>query len=356
MSFLGGIAFGALIGFLIWKFLYPLNVEEKVTLRRISSIIAVLLGGAISTFFPVGSTALAGYFIGILSGFAFIPMWQYYSEQTATGRKQREDEYNEEVSLINSNWAQIMQLIQVKMQRKMRQIQPGLLEGTLSIRELNELPYSEMGKILILRGYAQSNVAYGVELKSTVVENDEYGTEEELYYLYQLKTQQSPIAAETKDFITGTEIRVKIPTTVTTTYTQGQENYDDSISIETAAGEFVGECGVGISENIGDRKPKCVNAFELWLFDKNDSQTITKVLLSPYSFSDAATRNRLAQKGEIVLTRLGQQIVLATKTIQVVAQIVDLSFGVDTMPNESYFDRIKVKLDIRFRSVSDKNI
>jgi hypothetical protein len=44
-----------------------------------------------------------------------------------------------------------------------------------------------------------------------------------------------------------------------------------------------GECGVGISETIGVGDPKKVTAFEVWLFDKNDIQTVTKVLMSAHA-------------------------------------------------------------------------
>ena len=55
-----------------------------------------------------------------------------------------------------------------------------------------------------------------------------------------------------------------------TEYNIGHDTYDDSFSIETSTGEFLGECGVGISESIGIGDPKKVTAFEVWLFDKND--------------------------------------------------------------------------------------
>ena len=50
-----------------------------------------------------------------------------------------------------------------------------------------------------------------------------------------------------------------------TTYVLGDNLFDDSFSIELAAGEFLGECGVGISEAIGVGEPKRVTAFEVWL-------------------------------------------------------------------------------------------
>ena len=85
-----------------------------------------------------------------------------------------------------------------------------------------------------------------------------------------------------------------------TTYMQGDDLYDDSFSIDSPSGEFLGECGVGISDTVGVGDPKKVTAFEVWLFDKNDIQTVTKVLMSEHAFNDQNIRQRLASKGEPV--------------------------------------------------------
>jgi hypothetical protein len=56
-----------------------------------------------------------------------------------------------------------------------------------------------------------------------------------------------------------------------TTYAYGDDRYDMSSSIETAGGDFLGECGVGISETVGTGAPEKVTALEVWVFDKNDA-------------------------------------------------------------------------------------
>jgi hypothetical protein len=75
-----------------------------------------------------------------------------------------------------------------------------------------------------------------------------------------------------------------------TTYVLGDDLYDESFSIDTGAGEFMGEYGVGVSEAIGVGEPKKVTALEIWLFDKNDIKTATKVLMSQYAFNDPSIR------------------------------------------------------------------
>lgn len=122
--------------------------------------------------------------------------------------------------------------------------------------------------------------------------------------------------------------------------------YDDSFSIDALSGEFLGECGVGISETIGVGDPKKVAAFEVWLFDKNDIQTVTKVIMSAHAMNDAATRQRLASKGEPVLLDAGQQILLETATLQLEARVIEMVYGKGALPSQSYFDRVTLELAI----------
>ncbi len=129
-------------------------------------------------------------------------------------------------------------------------------------------------------------------------------------------------------------------------YKLGDDLFDDSFSIDSPSGEFLGECGVGISENIGVGDPKKVTAFEVWLFDKNDIQTVTKVLMSSHAFSDEALRQRLAAKGEPVQANPGSQVVLETATLQLVARVVDMSYGNGPLPPDSFFESLILELAV----------
>ncbi len=87
-------------------------------------------------------------------------------------------------------------------------------------------------------------------------------------------------------------------------YKAGDDLFDDSFSIDSPSGEFLGECGVGISETIGIGVPKKVTAFEVWLFDKNDIQTVTKVLMSAHAFNDPTIRQKAGSQGRTVPGKL----------------------------------------------------
>ncbi|MGD1994819.1 MAG: hypothetical protein PVI59_16620 [Anaerolineae bacterium] len=129
-----------------------------------------------------------------------------------------------------------------------------------------------------------------------------------------------------------------------TTYALGDDHYDPSFSIELESGEFMGECGVGVSETIGVGAPNKVTALEVWLFDKNDIRTVTKVLMSDYAFHDEALVAKLAPKGEPVLAEVGKDIVLETKTLRVRARIVEAEYGVGNLPRDSFFARLTLDL------------
>jgi hypothetical protein len=131
-----------------------------------------------------------------------------------------------------------------------------------------------------------------------------------------------------------------------TTYVLGDDLYDESFSIDTQAGEFMGEYGVGVSEAIGVGEPKKVTALEIWLFDKNDIKTATKVLMSKHAFNDPSIRARLEPKGELVIVEPQSQVLLETATLQLLATVVDLEYGRGALPTDSYFERITLELAI----------
>ena len=135
-----------------------------------------------------------------------------------------------------------------------------------------------------------------------------------------------------------------------TSYVLGDDLYDESFSIESPAGEFMGEYGVGISDTIGVGDPKRVAALEIWLFDKNDIKTATKVLMSEHAYNDPDIRQRLEAKGELVVVGPKKQVMLETETLQLLVTVADLEYGSGPLPPSSYFDRTTLELAIWPRS------
>jgi hypothetical protein len=134
-------------------------------------------------------------------------------------------------------------------------------------------------------------------------------------------------------------------------YTLGNDNYDTSYSLETGRGEFLGECGMGISERIGEGKPDKVTAFDLWLFDKADVRTVTQILMSEYAFKDQNLRTKLQTKGEAILAEKGKVLHLETQSLAVTAHIVELVYA--TNPNfapNSHFQKLIVEIAPEFKT------
>jgi hypothetical protein len=133
-----------------------------------------------------------------------------------------------------------------------------------------------------------------------------------------------------------------------TKYELGDDRYDMSFSIETGTGDFLGECGVSICEVVGKGTPDKVAALEVWLFDKNDIRTLTKVLMGEQCYNDRALRAKLEIKGEAVLAKKGDVFTLQTQALRVNAHIVDLVYGpahsADNLGGAAYFQRVDIEL------------
>jgi hypothetical protein len=156
------------------------------------------------------------------------------------------------------------------------------------------------------------------------------------------KPVASTVADEPPDWIATARAEDEIPQSpplghFVTSYSLGNDVYDESFSIESPTGDFLGECGVGISETIGVGDPDKVTAFEVWLFDKNDIRTVTKVLMSEHAFNDQELRARLATKGEPVLAQPNQVITLETLTLRIDAMVTETMYGTGELPANSFF-------------------
>lgn len=133
-------------------------------------------------------------------------------------------------------------------------------------------------------------------------------------------------------------------TTFKTTYMLGNDLFDESFSIDDQQGDFLGECGVGIGETIGVGDPKKVTAFEVWLFDKNDIRTVTKVVMSEHAFNDEGLKSRLSAKGEPVMAKSAGIVEMETATLKVAARIVDMQYGSGALPPNSFFQQLTLEI------------
>jgi hypothetical protein len=135
---------------------------------------------------------------------------------------------------------------------------------------------------------------------------------------------------------------------VDTTYTWGDDRFEYSFPIESQGQDFLGDCGIAIAESIGAGSPRNVTAFEVWLFDKNDIRTRTKILMSDHAFFDEGIKAKLATKGaEQILAQENQTIVLETISLILNAVITNIEYGQEaSLPPKSYFERLSIKFHV----------
>jgi hypothetical protein len=130
-------------------------------------------------------------------------------------------------------------------------------------------------------------------------------------------------------------------------YTFGDDYYDPSFSIDTPESGYLGECGIGISETIDRSKPKTVIAFEVWLFDKSDVQTVSQMLVSEYAYGNRELQSKLARKGALVLARPKQSLKLETTSLRARARVVDMTYRQDeVLPANTLFERLAIEIAI----------
>lgn len=129
-----------------------------------------------------------------------------------------------------------------------------------------------------------------------------------------------------------------------TTYTFGEDDFDRSFSIESQEGEFLGECGLSISDIVDIQDSQRVDAFEVWLFDKGDIRTVSKVLVGEYAYEDESLLEELGTKGDLVLAEPGLTFSLDTLSLRVEVTVEDVDYlPVEDMP-EGIFSRLSVRM------------
>jgi hypothetical protein len=128
-------------------------------------------------------------------------------------------------------------------------------------------------------------------------------------------------------------------------FSQGDVAYDQSFDIEGPDGSYWGECGMSMSEMVqGD--PERTTALEVWLFDKSDIRTVTKVLMSDYAYGNPALREKLSSRGDAVLLAPDLGFVLDAQTLRLMGKIVELEYDDSQAPARSTIRKLRVQLRV----------
>ena len=128
-------------------------------------------------------------------------------------------------------------------------------------------------------------------------------------------------------------------------YTQGDEGFDQSFDIEGPDGSYWGECGMTLSETVqGD--PTRATALEVWLFDKSDIRTVTKVLMSDFAYGNQGLREKLSSRGDALLLAPNLGFVLDAQTLRLMGKIVELEYDDLQAPARSSISRLRVQMHV----------
>jgi len=127
------------------------------------------------------------------------------------------------------------------------------------------------------------------------------------------------------------------------TYEGPQGEFDRTITLEKDD-QYLGECGMGVASYL-DEHTQQVNALEVWLFDKSDIHTESKILMTPQAYNDEAMREKFAEKGELIPVEGKKSFTLEGHSLRARAEIEDAQY-LPGEPLESAFRRLAVRLKV----------
>jgi hypothetical protein len=144
------------------------------------------------------------------------------------------------------------------------------------------------------------------------------------------------------------QVTVDVPlvTFAPTVYRHGDDHFDEDFAIDGPMHEMIGECGASVADRIGVDMPARVSALALWVFDKNDFQSTTKILMTDYAWNDPVIRGKLKSRGDAVLAANGSVVEILTTMLRVEVQVNDLLLNSDNNPPQGYFQNVSLTFTV----------
>ena len=131
-----------------------------------------------------------------------------------------------------------------------------------------------------------------------------------------------------------------------TTYEIGDDLFDKSYSIDTPSGDFLGECGIEIVKWLNDDTPKKAAAFDVWLFDKNEINTKSFVLMSESLYMNDIERIQLETKGRTQIAEIGKELTLETDHLIMKIRVVDMVCSQEKDGRCEYFQSLTLDINV----------
>jgi len=128
------------------------------------------------------------------------------------------------------------------------------------------------------------------------------------------------------------------------TYRVNDKFFDLSFPIHQFSKDL-GECGITVARVL-DATSSQATALELWLFDTQGPQTISKILASNFCYNQANTRSELEKIGQVILIQAGDIITLATKQVKAEVNILQVEYEPNSTNPQSLFRKVVIQIRV----------
>ena len=129
------------------------------------------------------------------------------------------------------------------------------------------------------------------------------------------------------------------------TYVDGDLYFDESFSIEQADMTFLGECGISVAATASVDQQVKPTAFEVWLFDAQNTNTQTRILASQYANQKGRLLGELSIKGPVLLAEPDATIELRTPGLLMRARVLMMGYLIG-VPPATAFDYLVLEIAI----------
>jgi len=130
------------------------------------------------------------------------------------------------------------------------------------------------------------------------------------------------------------------------TFVMGDDLYEETCSIDSKKGHFLGECGIEIARTMENSTPKRPTAFDVWLFDKNEINTRSAILMSHNAFDNDLLRIQFEVKGKPILAEIGKEIEIGTDHLTMRIRVLDMICAQNEPGRCEYFQRLSLDVSI----------
>jgi hypothetical protein len=159
-------------------------------------------------------------------------------------------------------------------------------------------------------------------------------------------TTDTDLIQPARGTITNSE---QLISTFSTQFEIGNDNYDEDFPITGANGELIGELGATAGERVGLEMPYKVVVILIWLFDKLDFHSTTKVLMTDHAYNDSVIKDKLKSRGDLILARNGV-LEIVTSTMRVEVEVSGLDFAPIGNEPHGYFENVNLQFRVYRRS------